>query len=248
MCSRRYASAMSMVVGQELRTDQPAQGSSTGRVRLLLVALWLLVFVVIAAVGERPATLADLLDGIDSGKVSSVHVAGGLPAGASGWSTQDVRWRQGLSARHAQVLYASPNYEQDAADSNHSSATVTTTSVETLIREREPSVQIEVSDLQRTSTTTFLRWEVPAWLVWVGLAGVALTLWLLISGPEPWRATRWGWAWATLLTGPVGALAFAVLSGPTPPFPTPKAGARRLTGGWAFILMMLLASTLRQSA
>lgn len=236
---------MSTVVHDEPRAVGAAQPLN-GYVRLALVALWLTVFITIAAIGERPATLADLRDAVDSGEVSSVEVAGGLKAGASGWSTQDVRWHQGLFGRHAQVLYASEGYEQEAADSNPPSASVTTTDVASLIRERDPNLQVQVSDMQRTSTATLMRWEVPSWVLWVVMGGLVLTLWLIVYGPEPWRATRWGWAWATLLTGPVGAMAFAVLSGPVTRLDAPKANGRRLTGGWSFILMVILSSTMMQ--
>ena len=209
---------------------------------MMLAALWLMVALVIAAVGERPATISDLVDAVDSGAVSTVDVAGGLEAGASGWSTQHVRWRQGIFAQHAEILYASPGYEQEAADSNPASASVTSTDVATLIRERDADVQVQVSDVRRASAATVMRWEVPSWVLFVVLWGLVVTLWLIVNGPEPWRATRWGWAWATLLTGPVGAMAFAVLSGPTARLPTPKAHARRLTGGWSLILMVLLSS------
>ena len=107
-------------------------------------------------------------------------------------------------------------------------------------RERDPNLQVKVSDMQRTSTATLMRWEVPSWVLWVVMGGLVLTLWLIVYGPEPWRATRWGWAWATLLTGPVGAMAFALLSGPVTRLHAPKANGRRLTGGWSFILMVLL--------
>lgn len=60
-----------------------------------------------------------------------------------------------------------------------------------------------------------------------------LTLMLLINGPPPW------WAWFWLGTNPVGAVAFLVLSGPTPGVPAPDNPARRLTGGWAFLLSPL---------
>jgi hypothetical protein len=63
---------------------------------------------------------------------------------------------------------------------------------------------------------------------------------LIAAGPEPWRATRWAWFWAVLFTAPVGALAFAILSGPTPLVPTPRNRAWRLSGGWTFIIIMLV--------
>ena len=54
----------------------------------------------------------------------------------------------------------------------------------------------------------------------------------------PERATRWAWFW--LQWNPVGVLAFLLLSGPVPGVPAPRPGARRLTGGWAFLLSLLL--------
>jgi hypothetical protein len=41
-------------------------------------------------------------------------------------------------------------------------------------------------------------------------------------------------------------MAFAVLSGPVTRLDAPKANGRRLTGGWSFILMVILSSTMMQ--
>jgi len=72
------------------------------------------------------------------------------------------------------------------------------------------------------------------------LAGWCAALALLLGGAEPLRATRWAWFW--LLTVPyVGVPAFLLLSGPTPGLPGPRPGRHRLTGGWAFLLSVLLA-------
>jgi hypothetical protein len=61
----------------------------------------------------------------------------------------------------------------------------------------------------------------------------------LINGPEPWRATRWAWFWTIANPlGVIGCLAFLLLSGPIPMLPASKIDARRLHGGWAFIIVM----------
>ena len=70
------------------------------------------------------------------------------------------------------------------------------------------------------------------------LQGVEAALWLVVNGPRPWRATRGGWSW--LLASPVGVLAFLVLSGPTPPLRAPPVTGRRLTGGRALLLSIVL--------
>ena len=124
---------------------------------------------------------------------------------------------------------------------------MTTTDVATLIRGQDPTVQVQVSEVFAPSGGSILGWDVPSWLVWFVLAGMAVTLWLIVNGPEPWRATRWAWAWALFFTGPVGAGAFAVLAGPTPGLPGPKDANRRLSGGWAFLLLLLLSPVLVQA-
>ena len=66
-----------------------------------------------------------------------------------------------------------------------------------------------------------LGWQVPDPIGIVAfvlhLAGLAL----LVTGPQPWRATRWAWFWLLLLP-PVGSIAFLLLSGPTAGLPAPK--------------------------
>lgn len=81
-----------------------------------------------------------------------------------------------------------------------------------------------------------------AWSL-AGLAEIA-TLVLLVTGPQPRLATKWAWFWL-LGVGPLG-LAFLLLE-PVPVWLREALPARsRLTGGWAFLLMVvagLLSST-----
>lgn len=216
--------------------------------RLTLAALWIFVLAASAVVGERQATLTDLLNAVASGRVSKVQVAGALPAGSSGWATLDVHWRQGLVAHRATVVQASPDSQPEAAVAGSSAESVITTDVATLIRDRAPNAKVEVSHVRASSAAKVLGWYVPSWMLWIVAIGLAVTLGLIVNGPEPWRATRWGWAWAVFFMGPIGAAAFAALSGPTPLMSRPKHGARRATGGWALLLGMVLGPMIRRSA
>jgi hypothetical protein len=66
---------------------------------------------------------------------------------------------------------------------------------------------------------------------------------LLVVGPQPWRATRWAWFWLLWTAPPLGILAFLLLGGSTRLWPPARAEAR-LTGGWAFLLTILLGMAL----
>jgi hypothetical protein len=108
--------------------------------------------------------------------------------------------------------------------------------------ELQPGVHLIRQPQRSGASATVLGWEEPAWMgvatlaVWIG------TVVVLMLHPKPWwRATRWGWFWLTLLM-PLGSLAFAVLAGPTPLIPAPRNPARRLTGGWALLLTLLLGT------
>lgn len=96
---------------------------------------------------------------------------------------------------------------------------------------------VEVIERDWAPSTGGIRWELGG-IAW--LAG----LFLLIAGPQPRLATRWAWFWLALHAPPM-MLALVVLE-PTPwgrRLPIPPT-ARRLTGGWALLLSLLLASLL----
>jgi hypothetical protein len=84
---------------------------------------------------------------------------------------------------------------------------------------------------------------VPSGVIW-GWFGIAVltTIGLLIAGPQPRRATKWAWFWLAVSITPLW-LVFLVLE-PVPMWsdqPRPVA-RRRLTGGWAFLLSLVLGS------
>ncbi len=51
--------------------------------------------------------------------------------------------------------------------------------------------------------------------------------------------TRWAWAWFMVLGGPLGSVAYLLLGGPLGVV-RPRAGHRRLTGGWAFLISLVI--------
>ena len=55
----------------------------------------------------------------------------------------------------------------------------------------------------------------------------------------PWRATKWAWIWLILLSGPLGSVAYLLLGGPLGLWRA-RDLSRRLTGGWAFRIAMVL--------
>ncbi len=54
--------------------------------------------------------------------------------------------------------------------------------------------------------------------------------------------TRWAGFW--LITTPFGQILFLLMSGPTPGLRAPRDLNRGLSGGWAFLLSLVLSSAL----
>lgn len=79
---------------------------------------------------------------------------------------------------------------------------------------------------------------VPVVLHWSDAAELAVLV-LLIGGPQPRFATKWAWFWLLGAGWPV--VAFLLLE-PVPAWQAAPAAARqsRLTGGWAFLIAVLL--------
>lgn len=202
--------------------------------RLGLIGLWLALLVGMVLVGERESSLAELRSALASGSVDTIRVSGGLPDGARGTAIQQVRWRSNGIARVATVREVS---RPDGA-SHGSPYPVVREDVGIRLHDEFPGLTVN-REPDRWPGSTVWGFSGPGWLAGVALVAFLMTLVLIVSGPPPWRATRWAWFW--LMWTPVGALAFAVLSGPLWPLRPPRPGARGLTGGWAFLLSMLLA-------
>ena len=207
------------------------------RARLLLAAAWLVGLLVAAVLLEHRATLGDLEAAVRAGAVSSVHVYGeGLPPDSTGWATQQVRWQEGGRRHGLEVLHL---VQDDGADRPRREGWAISP-VEVGERLQALAAGLDVRRSTRLASSAELGpLVVPEALAIVLLLGWLAALALLVGGPEPLRATRWAWCWL-LMVPLVGAPAFLLLSGPTPGLPRPAPGRARLTGGWAFLLSVVL--------
>lgn len=205
--------------------------------RHVLLLGWGLVIAVALVAGEKSESWTDAREAVASGEVRTVSVSRELPAGSTGSVTVWVRWREDGVRRVAEVTHvrASPGRGADAASAD---PTVEVTQAPSeILTGLDPGLVVQPGPGARTHSVLYF-WLLPSW---VGLAvGVLMVagLGLLIGGPAPWRATRWAWFW--LLPTPVGSIALLALSGPTLGLPGPRRPSRRLTGGWAFLLGLLL--------
>jgi len=211
--------------------------------RLVLAALVLLALAAAPFERAQHVSLAELYAAVGTGEVDEVQVIGELlPAGISGSSGLEMRWRQGTTPYVTEVLQTTPG--ADLSDYTRKERQVERTSDDVVVelRSRDHDVRVVTESWTgRISSRTVLGRGMPSWFGLMLLTVDLLTLGLVIGGPEPARATRWAWFW--LIWNPVGALAFLLLSGPVPGLPAPRS-PRRLTGGWGLLLALLLAPAL----
>ena len=205
----------------------------------VLLVCWVALIAAAVFGVDHTSTLSDLDRGIASGDISVVHVSGGLPADAQGYGRLTIRWREGVLSHRVDLREARPFR---AAPRNDGVQVVTPGAVDRL-RTAHPSLRVirDSSQWEPDFEGEMFRLRFPAGWVYLGLLTMVATLGLLIAGPEPWRATRWAWFWVFGIATPLGVVAYLILGGPTRLSTRPPAGAKRLTGGWAFILSVVLS-------
>ena len=208
----------------------------TGRA---VVLVWLVALLMILLAGERRSDLGALHSGLADGSVSEVRITG-LPDGGvqGGFATVRLNWDSRFLPRYTEIIVASSGRTAERATNSDDLPVVVGDPVATL-----EALRSDVS-IDRDEYRSGSYWETSGWTVrgWPGaLIGLTFlaTLFLLLGGPQPWRATRWAWFWFVLAIPLFGALAYALLGGPLAALP-PRDRERRLTGGWAFLIGLFL--------
>ena len=212
-----------------------------GYLRLALLVAVLAVAATVPVVSSRTASLAELQGAIEAGRVDEVSVSGALPSGATGSRTADLVWQDGPNSRVTTVLHLSDgsqvpppglaNLDQVVGDLRHQLESW----------DGRATLRVVTAADIAAHGTSIAGWQLPAWLVqvaqWLWVAAVLV----LTTGPEPRWATRWAWFWAFI--SPLAVLAvplFALASVPLPGRPAPRRPHRQLTGGWAFLVVLVL--------
>ncbi|WP_344153672.1 hypothetical protein [Nocardioides koreensis] len=222
------------------RRPDPWSASARGW-RLALLLGWALMVVIAVVVGERQSSLRDLQHAVAAGEVHEVRIAGGMSAQARGFSTVEVHWRRGLLGYTTTVIEARPLGRAPRGSERGEATAVIGEDLGTRLQAVRPGLEVVTVDRTHRSTD-LLGWRLPDWTSWLLLALWVSTLLVLVGSPEPWRATRWAWFWLMCVATPLGMAAYLLLAGPTPLVPAPRNPARRLTGGWAFLLAAAISS------
>ena len=195
-------------------------------VRAALLVLTAVTVLGALLLGVRESTVPDLEQAVSAGRAADVEVSGGLPPNAvDGTATQEVTWREGWQrhrAENRQVL----------------DGTGTPQDVRDLVASRNPDVPVRTVLPGHGPSWTVLGLGVPTWVGVLTLVQGFGGLVVLVNAARPRYATRWAWFW--LFSLPFGVTAFLLLSGPLPGRPTERTSSRRLRGGWAFVLSMVV--------
>lgn len=205
-------------------------------VGLLLGVVALVTAALALTMGEKRSDLGALQGGVVRGQITHVDVEG-LPQGGSwrGESPVTLHW-SGAVDRYAEVLVVR-GVQPRGTTGNAGLPYVVGDPAEMLLA-LDPDVDVTHVE-RRGEEWTVAEWRVPMVAGLLGVVVSAATMLLVVGGPQPWRATRWAWFWLVLALGPLGLLAYLLLGGPLGLW-RPADGSRRLTGGWAFLIAMVL--------
>lgn len=208
----------------------------TGRAVALL---WLAALVVILLVGERRDDLGALHGSLADGSVTQVEITG-LPEDGvqDGFATVRLSWESDFLNRYTEIVVVSPEPTAESLTNSEDLPVVVGDPVVTL-ENLQPDVEIVREEFRSGTSLEAGGWVLRGWASQPVMLLLLATLFMLMGGPQPWRATRWAWFWIILASPLFGAVAYAVLGGPLAAV-RPRDRARRLTGGWAFLIAMFL--------
>lgn len=201
---------------------------------------WLALFLSLLALGEREASYDQLESGLRTGQISEVEeTSTDFDNGSTGRESVSVRWRDGLISRTATLTHTSDPQAAAEARREGPARSVVNGSIADHLTALNPDVRVSQGE-QRYPSFTVAGWQCTP--VWPFLAYLALLIGTLglIAGPRPWRATRWAWGWLVLLAPGVGVPAYFFFGGPVGRLRPHPPGRIWLTGGWAFLLALIL--------
>lgn len=198
---------------------------------------WVLALVPAVSGIEESASYAHLQRDLRSGQVDEVRVTGDiLGSDEAGYSVVTVHWRQGWRGFATEVVQV----QGDDVDQPPKDLTKVRGSIADDLLELRPGLAIEREPLHATSNATLLGDQVTGAWAWVVVVLFIASLGLLVTGPEPRRATRWAWFWLWSVVPPLFVIAFLALGGSVSGREHVGGRRGRLTGGWAFLIALVL--------
>lgn len=227
-----------------LTAEQSREGLDTvsrgwGTLRTVLLVALGVILVGTWLTATRPASLDDLERALGAGQVTEVHLVDELPPAATGNGPVDIEWDGGLLDRYTTVWQESPGVESQQPASPY--PVVGLDLREELTAVTPTGELVITSEFVRSGSHGVLfGWRVATWVALVAVVWIAAVLITMITAPEPRRATRWAWFWLMLGVGPFALVLYPLIGLPKA-CQSVHATGRRLSGGWAFLVMVLLA-------
>jgi hypothetical protein len=231
---------LAYVEEERLRPASMLAGWTRAVAWTLLASMTLLIFAALV-LGHRESTLSALERDVARGSTQHVQVTEGLGADARGYATVRVEWRSHLLGYTTSVVEARPRERGRQAAQEDGVTGLLSQDLATHLHAIDPDLQVETVDHVTGPEAHWLRWRITGWPVALLVLGWLFTVAMMISGPDPFRATKWAWFWLMIsAAGPVVLIVYLAVGGPTGLARAPRPGSRRLTGGWAILLMMLV--------
>ncbi len=208
-----------------------------------LFLAWCALLAAFAVGSQRESDLHSLEQQILSGEVGVVEVAGGMREGSTGFATLELRWSHDGLDYYTEVAQLRGRQLDEASQSGVTG--YIRGDVATYLRRGSSQLRVEPTYfVDRSGITAHVAgWRVTGGLVWFFGALFLLSVRVLVVGAEPRRGTKWAWFWLMFVLSPLAAPVFFALGRPHGPAWT-KGDGRRLTGGWAFVMCLLLGSAL----